>query len=160
FSIDTCTSENAGLHCLHSMPLRELKDPLRVGRGSDDETHREAVAARKSRRHDGEHLNSWNGAKLLLDDRQIISCWRFACAPWFQHHSAKALIGIRNLKCEPRVRNILEDFPRGISITNRVVDGRVGRRRDDPKNHALVLGRRQFLRRECWYQESHDDGEG
>src|SRR5439155_7049392 len=114
FSVDICKPKNASLHRLHLKLLREFKDPLRVGCGSDDETHREAVAAWKSRRHDGEHLNSRNSPELLLDDRQIVLCWRFACAPWFQHHSAKALIRFRDLKRESRVRNILEDFPRGV----------------------------------------------
>ena len=84
-------------------------------------------------------MNAGNAAKLLLHDRQIIFRRRFARAPRLQDHSAETAVGNGNLKSETRVRNILEDFPGRVGITNRVVDGRIGRRGDDAENDSLVF---------------------
>ena len=54
---------------------------------------------------------------------------------------------IRDLKGESGVGKAEKDFVSSIGITNRVVDGGIGRRRHDAKHHALVFGRRQLVRR-------------
>ena len=73
--------EHSALHRLYLDLLRELQDALRIGRGGDDKTHRETVAARECRGHYREHLNARDLTKLLCTLWQI-SCRRgFANAP-------------------------------------------------------------------------------
>ena len=69
------------------------------------------------------------------------------------------LLGICKLKRETRVGNVLKHFSGCIGITNRVIDGRVGRRGNDAKDHALIFLRRQFLRRYLRNCEKHQTRE-
>ena len=91
--------------------------------------------------------------------RQIIFRRRFAHAPRFQNHSAKPAVWVCNLKRETSIGNILKHFSGGIGISNRVINGRIGRRRDDAKDHALIFLRRQFLRRYLRNREKHQTRE-
>ena len=79
--------------------------------------------------------------EFLLHDRQVVLGRRFSNAPWFQNHSAKAVVRERDLKGEARVRDFVENFSCGVGVTNRVVDGCVSRRSHDAEDDALVLCR-------------------
>ncbi len=131
-----------------------------AGGRSDDETDRKIVAARKRFGHDREHLDAGNS-------RQASACTtgRYAFVGvlrvphGFKTIPPNPIARMGDLKSETGIRNILKDFSGGIGITNRIVDGRVGRRGDDAENDSLVFFRRQFFRRHFRNRQEHEKRE-
>src|SRR5204863_9218773 len=86
--------------------------------------------------------------------------FRLAYTPWLQNHSAKTVIWKCDLKCETRVRDVVENFPSCVGIPNCIVDGGIGWRSHDSKDHALIFRRRSLLRRELRNHDEHKERKG
>src|SRR5204863_7831103 len=67
FGIDVAKPKHVRLHRFAEYLLREFEDSPLIRRGSDDETHREIIAARQRRGHYRKHLDTRNRSKLLLN---------------------------------------------------------------------------------------------
>src|SRR5213076_874292 len=81
--IDVAKLEHVCLHRLEEDSPGQLENAFLAGSGGDYETDRKIITARERFGHDREHLDSGNGPKFLLDDRQVRFRWRLACAPRF-----------------------------------------------------------------------------
>ena len=53
----------------------------------------------------------------------------------------------------------MKHFSGCVGISNRVINGRIGRRRNDAKDHALIFLRREFLCRYLRNREKHQTRE-
>src|SRR5262249_42301989 len=138
FRVDVTELKYVRLHRLEENVLREFKDSFLVRGGRDDKADRKIVRAGKRFRHDRKHLNRRDSSQFLLHNGQIIFRRRFAHTPGFQHHSPKAAAWICNLKRETSIRNIVKYLPGCVGISDRVINGRIGRRGNDAKDHALI----------------------
>ena len=81
FGIDVTKLKHVGLHRFQENLLGQLKDAFLARGRSDDETDWKIITARKRFGHDRKHLNTGDGAQLLLHDRQVILCRRLTSAP-------------------------------------------------------------------------------
>ena len=136
--------------------LRELQQPLGIGRRGDHQLDREIAAARQRRRRGDEDLDAGDLRNLGLHLRQNLGDGPVAFRPGFDHHAAEA-IGTdgrtdrrreQQLEGQRRFRHVEHDLFGGRAI-HRVLVGRgVGGGVDDTEQHALVFGRRQLVGRE------------
>src|SRR5438477_1613257 len=81
--VDVAKLEHVCLHRFEEDSPGQLENAFLAGSGSDYETDRKIITARERFGHDREHLDSRNGPKFLLDNRQVRFGWRLARAPRF-----------------------------------------------------------------------------
>ena len=145
---DRREGEHAALGRLLLKLAGDLEDLGGLGGGGDDELHRKISATRQRGRSDGKHPNAcelgefWRDLGLQLLRRAI------ALSPGLQHHAAEAEGRLRELEGVGGLRHIQKNLRGLVGIANGFIERGIRRRLNDAENHALILIRRQLVRRE------------
>ena len=109
-------------------------------------------------------LHAGDGARALPKTSGRISSVRaLALAPRLHAHAAEAGERLRELEGVPRFRDRHEDLVHLFGVERGLLDGGIRRRLHDAEDDALILLRREFLRRDMRKngtpQQDDDDGE-
>ena len=145
--------EEPALGRAHLDLLGELKEPVRIGRGGDDELHRKIAAAGERRGRGGEHLHAGHGREFVLHFGHDLLDGAVALVERLHDHAAETVGPDRGagraakheLKSKIDLGRGQERGLRGFGV-NRVLIGRgVGGAGENAEDDALVLGGSEFL---------------
>ena len=153
FQIRIGKHEHAARVCLGHELVRKPEQLARLGSGGDHKLQRELSAARKRRRRGRDDAHAGNRAELSERLGEDLLGGPFPLAPRLHAHAGNSAKWLRELEGVPCLRNRTEGFVHLVHVERGLLDRGIWRSLHDAEDHALILLRREFARRE--HEERH-----